>query len=115
MAISEARILELAAQLSASLDAAKERPQLRLVVPEHARPPGYLEDAKRDALLRRIRFLCSRFGLRWIIDQATDGAEPESLDDAALCALGRDCELALKCIQEGVSFLDVGLVRAYED
>lgn len=118
MAINEQKAREIAMQVSAYITAHRETERVtrsRIIVPEGVRGRGALSDAKREYHLRRIEFLRTRYGLQWLIDQATGGEAADTLDDDGLTALAKDFERALLCIQDGVSFLDVGLVRAYSD
>ena len=115
MAISDERLNDLAAQLAERLRAGESgKPQLRLIVPAKARDPHALDESTRQRHERRIRFICGRYGIWWLIDQALDGAtDLESMPDPALLGLLADCEKALRCMQENVSFEDAGLVRSY--
>jgi hypothetical protein len=121
MAINEAKLRDIALEVSAyvtahqALQKAGQTSRPRLILPDGVRAPGALDDAKRGARLRRIEFLTNRYGLQWLTDQVTAGASPDELDDDALIALGKDFERALECIQDGVSFLDAGLVKAFND
>lgn len=113
MAISDEKVRQLAAQVSAYVSAqhAVQKCSRRIIVPEHARAPGSLDDARREATLRRIHFLAGRFDLYWLIEQRTNGGPAADLTDDDLLALGRECEKALQCIEDGVSFYDAGLVK----
>lgn len=63
---------------------------------------------------RRIYFLASRYGLRWLVDQAClHCGALEELSDEGLLELHQDIERGRKCVDEGVSFDDVGLVRSF--
>lgn len=119
MAISEERARQIAAEVSAYIAAQREVQKVaakpRLYVPESARAPGALSDDERAWLLRRIHFVAGRYGLYWLVDQQL--AEPgtiDAADDAKVSDVRRVMEKALKCMQEGVSFDDAGLVRYAE-
>lgn len=66
-------------------------------------------DCPRARHERRIRFLVNRYGLQWLVDQYPETVE--TMPPEPLAALALDCERALQCLQDGVSFEDVGLVR----
>jgi hypothetical protein len=75
--------------------------------------PTMFDSITRDACLRRIRFLCKAYGLRWLVEQNTFNLPgPESLDDAALSELLKEMERARECITEGIDLYDAGLVRS---
>lgn len=69
-------------------------------------------DAMRDLRVRRIRFLVTRYGLDWLVDQAIiEAGSIEQLSPSALLALHADLERARECLADGVAFEDAGLVR----
>lgn len=111
-------IKKLADKVAEYVDAQREKakPKLRLILPESAKDPTALTEERRAWLVRRIRFAANQCGAPWLIDQALDGAESlETMTDAGLQRLHLDCEKALQCLLDGVSFMDAGLVRAYAD
>lgn len=119
MAISEERARQIADEVSAYIVAQREvkkAASTRLILPESARDPDALSEAIRARHERRIYFIAGQCRAPWLIDQALEGAPNiESMPDEALLRLLRDCENALRCLLEGVSFMDAGLVRCYAD
>lgn len=76
------------------------------------RPAGIFDSITRDSIYRRVRWLRDRYGLRFLIDQATfNRTGLEALPDSELSALLRDMERGRECVEEGVSFEDKGLIR----
>lgn len=65
----------------------------------------------RRYYLRRIRWLAESYGLAWMIDQATLGHRLDALGDDELALLLQDMETGRRCIVEGLSLDDAGLVR----
>lgn len=93
-----------------------ERPP-PLTVVHHCGPAGNivsitLDHITRRSILKRIRLLASNYQLQWLVDQETFAtAGPEAIDDARLSQLLQDMEIARRCIVDGESFEDAGLVR----
>jgi hypothetical protein len=83
----------------------------RLILPDHVRDPGALDELTRARHERRIKFIVGRYGLQWLVDQHLAEVSLEQAPDGPVLALLRDCEKALKAVAEGVSFDDAGLVR----
>jgi hypothetical protein len=119
MAITEQRARQIAAEVGAYITTQRELERtvrVRLIVPDSAKDPNALSEELRARHERRIYFIANQCRAQWLIDQALDGAaRVEALSDNDLLVLLKDCENALKCLQEGVSFMDAGLVRAYAD
>ena len=115
MTVNEERVRDLAVRVAEYVAGQRQgaTPRPRLIVPEHARPPALLDPPTRELYQRRIYFLASRYGLRWVIDQAClQCGAVEELSDEGLLELHRDIERAREAIAEGVSFDDIGLVRS---
>lgn len=84
--------------------------QLRLIVPESARDPNALSESERAVKLRLSKFVADRYMIPWLIDQVALGRPLEALPDADVIRLYEQAKKALKCVKEGVSFDDAGLV-----
>jgi hypothetical protein len=70
-----------------------------------------MDSVTREAYLRRIRFLRDRFGLRWLVDEATRYVTVlDCLEDSELVQLQAVLDRARGCLLDGVALEDVGIV-----
>jgi len=78
---------------------------------------GCMDDVTRQAYLRRVRFLRDRYGLRWLVEEASGYVTClDDLSDAELIALQGQLDRASQCIRDGVPLEDAGFVpRAWGD
>lgn len=102
--LREERIRELAELIAARVRA--------LPAPS---PQGPNREPTRRYYMRRIRWLAESYGLAWMIDQATLGHRLDALGDDDLALLLRDMEAGRRCIVEGGSLDEAGLVHAVGD
>lgn len=87
------------------------RPALALVQPP-ARPPRLFDSATRESHLRMIRHKNRRWKLQMLVDQATFGRYGlDGLEDQELLQLHHDCDRAVECIADGVTWEEAGLIR----
>jgi len=114
MALTKEEASELARILHARSGGGRTiRPKLRVVTPAKT---NLLDHFERENHIRRIIYLRDGYRLRWLVDQcAFKAISLWSLDDEEIVKLHALMERARRCIVEGISFEDAGLVASLDE
>lgn len=100
--------------IASELKAAPERPKLRLVTAADLppKPAPLFSDHDREWIRAQVRTLTRIYGLEWFLRQELAGHYGlEELADEELRDLFDQFGRAVRCMREGVSFEDAGLIR----